>query len=89
MGSTHIGDNHNPARRLFFDSNEGVAVGDTGLILHTTDAGVGWQSVAGGVTDDLRSVSFSGYSARLKTRNEFAARPINFEALKIFNFLSS
>ena len=32
----------------------------TGTILRTTDGGAAWQSVASGVTDSLRSVSFSG-----------------------------
>ena len=44
----------------FFDATQGVAVGEQGLILRTTDGGAGWQSVASGVEDALRSVSFSG-----------------------------
>ena len=44
----------------FFDGTQGVAVGEQGLILRTTDGGAGWQTVASGVKDDLRSVSFSG-----------------------------
>ena len=44
----------------FFDATEGVAVGEQGLILRTTDGGAGWQGVTSGVTDSLRSVSFSG-----------------------------
>jgi photosystem II stability/assembly factor-like uncharacterized protein len=44
----------------FLDPNEGVAVGDSGTILHTTDGGAAWQSVASGVVDNLRSVSFNG-----------------------------
>ena len=43
-----------------FNPDEGVAVGEQGLILRTTDGGAGWQSVASGVEDSLRSVSFSG-----------------------------
>jgi photosystem II stability/assembly factor-like uncharacterized protein len=43
-----------------FDVSQGVAVGGQGLILRTTDGGAVWQSVASGVTDNLRSVSFSG-----------------------------
>ena len=35
-------------------------MGEQGLILRTTDGGAGWQSVASGVEDGLRSVSFSG-----------------------------
>jgi hypothetical protein len=35
-------------------------VGEQGLILRTTDGGTGWQGVTSGVTDTLRSVSFSG-----------------------------
>jgi photosystem II stability/assembly factor-like uncharacterized protein len=44
----------------FFDATQGVAVGEQGLILRTTDGGAGWQGVTSGVTDSLRSVSFSG-----------------------------
>jgi photosystem II stability/assembly factor-like uncharacterized protein len=44
----------------FFDANAGVAVGDEGLILRTTDGGTGWSPVSSGVVDTLRSVSFSG-----------------------------
>jgi photosystem II stability/assembly factor-like uncharacterized protein len=44
----------------FFDATQGVAVGDQGLILRTTDGGGGWQGVTSGVKDALRSVSFSG-----------------------------
>ena len=44
----------------FFDGNQGVAVGDEGLILRTTDGGAMWQSVASGVEDALRSVFFIG-----------------------------
>src|SRR5882757_3766827 len=44
----------------FFDANQGVAVGDHGLILRTTDGGAMWQSVASGVEDALRSVFFNG-----------------------------
>jgi photosystem II stability/assembly factor-like uncharacterized protein len=44
----------------FFDENQGVAVGERGRILRTTDGGDGWQRVTSGVTDTLRSVSFSG-----------------------------
>ena len=44
----------------FFDATQGVAVGEQGLILRTTDGGAGWQDVTSGVTDTLRSVSFSG-----------------------------
>jgi len=43
-----------------FDPNEGVAVGEQGLILRTTDGGAVWQSVGSSVKDNLRSVSFSG-----------------------------
>jgi len=35
-------------------------VGERGRILRTTDGGDGWQRVTSGVTDTLRSVSFSG-----------------------------
>ena len=35
-------------------------MGEQGLILRTTDGGAMWQSVASGVEDALRSVSFSG-----------------------------
>src|SRR5581483_9941373 len=41
-------------------SEEGVVVGDSGTILRTTDGGANWQSVASGVVDNLRSVSFNG-----------------------------
>src|SRR6266550_6119213 len=44
----------------FFDGTQGVAVGEQGLIRRTTDGGAGWQTVASGVKDGLRSVSFSG-----------------------------
>src|SRR5207237_2274632 len=44
----------------FFDPSEGVAVGEQGLILRTTDGGTVWQSVASGVKDNLQSISFSG-----------------------------
>src|SRR4029453_15057786 len=44
----------------FLDDTLGVAVGDQGLILRTTDGGAVWQGVANGVTGALRSVSFSG-----------------------------
>jgi photosystem II stability/assembly factor-like uncharacterized protein len=43
-----------------FDDDQGVAVGEQGLILRTTDGGAVWQPVASGVKDSLRSVSFSG-----------------------------
>jgi photosystem II stability/assembly factor-like uncharacterized protein len=43
-----------------FDFDQGVAVGEQGLILRTTDGGAVWQTVASGVKDSLRSVSFSG-----------------------------
>jgi photosystem II stability/assembly factor-like uncharacterized protein len=43
-----------------FDFDQGVAVGEQGLILRTTDGGAVWQRVASGVKDDLRCVSFSG-----------------------------
>jgi photosystem II stability/assembly factor-like uncharacterized protein len=60
VGAARIrGDNH-LARRLFFDGSQGVAVGEQGLILRTTDGGTVWQSVASGVTDNLQSVSFNG-----------------------------
>src|SRR5437763_462157 len=45
----------------FFNDTEGVAVGDSGLILRTTD-GATWQTVASGVRDSLRAVSFNGTS---------------------------
>src|SRR4029453_15694518 len=38
----------------------GVAVGDNGTILRTTDGGAAWQSITSGVEDSLRSVSFNG-----------------------------
>ena len=44
----------------FLDPNDGVAVGDGGTILRTTDGGGAWQSVISGVGDSLRSVSFNG-----------------------------
>lgn len=44
----------------FFDATQGVAVGEQGRILRTTDGGSGWQGVTSGVTDTLRSVFFSG-----------------------------
>ena len=44
----------------FLMSDQGVAVGDQGLILRTTDGGAMWQSVASGVEDGLRSVFFRG-----------------------------
>jgi photosystem II stability/assembly factor-like uncharacterized protein len=44
----------------FFDATQGVAVGEVGLILRTTDGGAGWHGVTSGVEDTLRSVSFSG-----------------------------
>src|SRR5438876_6889109 len=44
----------------FFDATQGVAVGEQGLILRTTDGGAGWQGVTSGVKDTLRAVSFSG-----------------------------
>jgi len=43
----------------FFNDTEGVAVGDSGLILRTID-GSTWQTVASGVRDSLRAISFNG-----------------------------
>jgi photosystem II stability/assembly factor-like uncharacterized protein len=43
-----------------FDPDQGVAVGEQGVILRTTDGGTVWQTVASGVKDNLQSVSFSG-----------------------------
>lgn len=39
-----------------FDSNYGVAVGDEGTVLLTTDKGDHWQSIGGNLTGSLRSV---------------------------------
>jgi len=62
----------------FVDSLKGWAVGDYGIILHTTNGGVNWSSQNSGTNSPLRSVSFSdhhnGYAAGglgtiLKTTN--------------------
>ena len=43
-----------------FDSDSFVAVGDDGLILKTTNAGLSWVTYDSGVDVDLYSVSFAG-----------------------------
>ena len=45
MGASSVGNNKHFARVYFFDGNQGVAVGDEGLILRTADGGAMWQSV--------------------------------------------
>lgn len=43
-----------------FDSNDGLAVGAAGIILHTTDGGASWSKTGGGVQSFLmRGVDFS------------------------------
>jgi photosystem II stability/assembly factor-like uncharacterized protein len=42
----------------FVDDNEGWAVGDDGVILHTIDAGRNWERQPSGVNASLRSVHF-------------------------------
>ncbi len=42
----------------FNDTNEGWAVGDWGLIVHTTDGGQSWERQESGVANWLRSVQF-------------------------------
>lgn len=42
----------------FVDENEGWAVGDDGLVLHTIDAGKTWERQASGTFASLRSVHF-------------------------------
>jgi len=43
----------------FVDSLTGWAVGDRGLILHTTDSGNHWMAQTSGITSPLFSISFS------------------------------
>jgi len=42
------------------DDNTIITVGSGGTILRTTDAGINWDTVSSGVTDDLLSISFMG-----------------------------
>jgi len=61
----------------FFDGTQGVAVASKGLIRRTTDGGAGWQTVASGVKDGLRSVSFSGVNGiAVATRRPSFIRPM-------------
>jgi len=42
----------------FINQNNGIAVGDAGTIIRTTDGGENWQIINSGVTDVLNSVSY-------------------------------
>ncbi len=44
---------------LSFNSNAGIAVGDSGKIYKSTDNGSSWQQLASGTTSNLNSVSFA------------------------------
>jgi photosystem II stability/assembly factor-like uncharacterized protein len=44
----------------FISTETGVAVGDAGTIIYTTNGGVTWIPVEVGVLDDLRGVAFAG-----------------------------
>ena len=43
----------------FMDTNNGWAVGDHGVILHTVDGGISWEASASATTQDLTSIVFS------------------------------
>lgn len=45
---------------LFTDANKGWIVGDTGVILHTTDGGLSWNPQLSGTRSDLYGIHFSG-----------------------------
>ncbi len=42
----------------FINNNKGIAVGEQGTILKTTDGGITWQSIITCITNDLRGVCF-------------------------------
>jgi photosystem II stability/assembly factor-like uncharacterized protein len=42
----------------FFNENTGVAVGNEGKIIRTTDAGTTWKTIAAGTNQSLRSIEF-------------------------------
>lgn len=52
------GTNHDLNSIYFIDALKGWAVGDSGVIIKTTDGGTNWTSQSSGVTDGLRSVHF-------------------------------
>ncbi len=54
MVSADVGQTNALHDVYFFDATQGVAVGELGLILRTTDGGAGWQGVTSGVKDGLR-----------------------------------
>jgi photosystem II stability/assembly factor-like uncharacterized protein len=43
---------------VFVDSLTGWAVGDSGIVIHTLDAGIRWNVLNSGISLDLRSVTF-------------------------------
>ena len=48
---------------FFFDANTGVAVGEDGTILRTTDSGATWAKQTSGTTVDLFAVRFTDANA--------------------------
>ncbi|MBE0570942.1 MAG: T9SS type A sorting domain-containing protein, partial [Ignavibacteriaceae bacterium] len=42
----------------FVDANNGCAVGDSGTIIHTTNAGVSWETQTSGTTNGLSDIQF-------------------------------
>lgn len=42
----------------FFDENTGVAVGNEGKIIRTTDGGYNWKTISSGTNQNIRSVEF-------------------------------
>jgi photosystem II stability/assembly factor-like uncharacterized protein len=50
----------NPLFSVFFsDANTGFVVGNSGIILRTTNSGLSWSTLASGTSNNLRSVYFS------------------------------
>jgi photosystem II stability/assembly factor-like uncharacterized protein len=43
----------------FIDVNNGFAVGDSGIIIHTTDGGVNWTIIPSGTTVSLKGICFT------------------------------
>jgi photosystem II stability/assembly factor-like uncharacterized protein len=52
------GTNKNLRDVVFLNATTGIAVGDSGLILRTTDCGAFWSVVPTNVSNDLTSISF-------------------------------
>ena len=44
---------------MFTDNNSGYAVGDSGIILKTMNAGTTWNTLSSGTTDNLTSIFFT------------------------------